>query len=42
MTVDFRRRIPSGYRRRANIMVKYVADYPTVAKLFDKGYLIVT
>ncbi|ONI78774.1 hypothetical protein ALI144C_28775 [Actinosynnema sp. ALI-1.44] len=42
MVVDYRRRIPSGYRRRATILVDYVADHPTVSRLLDKGYLIVT
>jgi hypothetical protein len=42
MVVDFRRRIPSGYRRRATILVDYVADYPAVSRLLDKGYLIIT
>ncbi|ALG05966.1 J domain-containing protein [Kibdelosporangium phytohabitans] len=42
MVVDYRRRIPSGYQRRATILVDYVADYPTVSRLLDKGYVIVT
>nr|CEL19628.1 hypothetical protein [Kibdelosporangium sp. MJ126-NF4]CTQ94572.1 hypothetical protein [Kibdelosporangium sp. MJ126-NF4] len=42
MVVDFRRRIPSGYRRRSTIIVDYVAGYPTISKLVDNGYVIVT